>query len=96
MFYTGIRTFSARPIFSQHRSGSKQKFERFFQPGDVTVASCIAPITFPPMPVLVFKCVGRGAGGGERPHVGAGGAACVTAAALQIDTCHHHRILQGD
>jgi hypothetical protein len=58
IFYTGIRTFAARPVFSQHRSGTKQKFERFFQPGDISVASCIAPITFPPMPLLVFKYVG--------------------------------------
>lgn len=55
MFHTGTRQFSAEPIFSSHSSGNKHKFERFMQPGSVCVASVIAPIDFPPMPVLCYK-----------------------------------------
>lgn len=54
VFFSGARRFAACPIFSQHTTGNKQKFERFMPPGDC-VATVIAPITFPPGPVLVFR-----------------------------------------
>jgi pre-rRNA-processing protein TSR1 len=55
IFYTGIRRFTSCPIFSQHSVGDKHKFERFFQAGEVCVASTFAPIHYPPSPVLVFR-----------------------------------------
>ena len=57
LFSTGVRRFYAEPIFSSHTSGNKHKFERFLQPGAVAIATVIAPIIFPPMPVLCFKYV---------------------------------------
>jgi hypothetical protein len=33
----------------------KHKFERFLHPGRFVVASIFAPISFPPLPLLVFK-----------------------------------------
>ncbi|KAL1460744.1 hypothetical protein WDU94_012696 [Cyamophila willieti] len=54
-FQTGYRRFKARPIFSQHTNGNKHKFERFFQPEGTVIATCFAPIMFPPAPVLAFK-----------------------------------------
>lgn len=55
IFSTGVRTFSAGAIFSQHALGEKHKFERYFQPGSTVIASVFAPIMFPPAPVLVFQ-----------------------------------------
>eukprot|EP00041_Stephanoeca_diplocostata_P012260 m.205463 g.205463 ORF g.205463 m.205463 type:complete len:815 (-) comp18879_c1_seq1:424-2868(-) len=55
VFCTGLRKFSAEPIFSQHAIGDKQKFERYFQPGAICIASVFAPIHFPPSPVIVFR-----------------------------------------
>lgn len=55
IFYTGLRRFATCPIFSQHTVGDKHKFERFFQPGGVCVATTFAPIHYPPSPVLVFR-----------------------------------------
>ncbi|KAI4478605.1 hypothetical protein M0802_014454 [Mischocyttarus mexicanus] len=54
VFQCGFRRFSACPIFSQHTNGSKHKYERFFRPESIVVASMYAPITFPPCPVLCF------------------------------------------
>jgi hypothetical protein len=45
----------AAPIFSQHSFGDKHKFERFFQPGTLTIASVLAPIHYGPVPSLIFK-----------------------------------------
>eukprot|EP00057_Strongylocentrotus_purpuratus_P021891 XP_011676365.1 PREDICTED: pre-rRNA-processing protein TSR1 homolog [Strongylocentrotus purpuratus] len=55
VFQVGYRRFSACPIFSQHTSGNKHKYERFFPMDALTVASVFAPITFPPATVLAFK-----------------------------------------
>ncbi len=55
IFFTGLRTFTAGAIFSQHTVGNKHKFERYFQPGQTVIASVFAPIHFPPVPVLVFR-----------------------------------------
>ncbi|XP_014601406.1 PREDICTED: pre-rRNA-processing protein TSR1 homolog isoform X2 [Polistes canadensis] len=54
VFQCGFRRFSACPIFSQHTNGSKHKYERFFRPEMIVVASMYAPIIFPPCPVLCF------------------------------------------
>ncbi|XP_015176986.1 PREDICTED: pre-rRNA-processing protein TSR1 homolog isoform X2 [Polistes dominula] len=54
VFQCGFRRFSACPIFSQHTNGSKHKYERFFRPEMVVVASMYAPIIFPPCPVLCY------------------------------------------
>lgn len=51
----GFRRFVVNPVFSQHTNGSKHKFERFFQPGSIVVASFFAPIQFPPAPVLCLR-----------------------------------------
>merc|ERR1712226_578161 len=55
IFWTPLRTFSARPIFSDHTLGNKHKFERFFHQDSAVIASVICPITFGPCPVLVFQ-----------------------------------------
>ena len=55
LFHVGFRKFRAKPIFSEHTSGSKHKMERFFPKEGVTIATVFAPIMFPPANVLVFK-----------------------------------------
>ncbi|PVD24693.1 hypothetical protein C0Q70_15178 [Pomacea canaliculata] len=55
VFQVGYRRFSACPIFSQHATGDKHKFERFLPQNDACVASVYAPLTFAPAPVLVFQ-----------------------------------------
>ncbi|OAD58581.1 Pre-rRNA-processing protein TSR1 like protein [Eufriesea mexicana] len=54
IFQCGFRRFIACPIFSQHTNGSKHKYERYFRPESIVVASMYAPITFPPCPVLCY------------------------------------------
>jgi pre-rRNA-processing protein TSR1 len=57
VFHVGARRFEADAVFSQHTDGNKHKFDRFM-PSDMAttfVATCYAPITFPPASVLVFK-----------------------------------------
>ena len=55
IFYTGLRQFTAEPIFSQHSYGDKHKFERYWQPGGQVIATTLAPIHYPPCPTLVFQ-----------------------------------------
>ncbi|XP_029634868.1 pre-rRNA-processing protein TSR1 homolog [Octopus sinensis] len=55
VFQAGFRRFVAAPIFSQHTTGNKFKFERFLPHKTSTVATMFAPVTFPPATVLVFK-----------------------------------------
>ncbi|CAH0388837.1 unnamed protein product [Bemisia tabaci] len=55
VFQCGYRRFKACPVFSQHTNGAKHKFERYFQPNSVVVATVFAPIVFPPCSVLAFK-----------------------------------------
>lgn len=55
LFQVGYRRFRASPIFSQHTTGNKHKYERFFQPESVIVATVFAPVIFPPASVLAFK-----------------------------------------
>ncbi|XP_023320999.1 pre-rRNA-processing protein TSR1 homolog [Eurytemora carolleeae] len=54
IFHCGWRRFASCPIFSQHSTGNKHKYERYFR-DDVVVMTTFAPITFPPAPVLVFQ-----------------------------------------
>ncbi|KAF5287729.1 hypothetical protein FQA39_LY15749 [Lamprigera yunnana] len=55
IFQCGYRRFIVNPIFSQHTNGQKHKYERYFQPNSVSVATFYAPIQFPPASVLCFK-----------------------------------------
>jgi len=55
VFHVGFRRFTANPVFSQHTSGNKHKLERYMPTSGVFVATCYAPVTFPPANVLVFR-----------------------------------------
>lgn len=56
VFYTGFRSFEARPIFSEHNLNcDKHKFSRFLHGGRFAVATVFGPVSMPPCPVLVFK-----------------------------------------
>ncbi|CAF1572733.1 unnamed protein product, partial [Adineta ricciae] len=55
IFHVGFRRFASAPIYSQHTTGDKHKFERFFRPRQTLVATCFGPITYPPASVLAFK-----------------------------------------
>jgi pre-rRNA-processing protein TSR1 len=55
LFQVGYRRYVASPIFSQHTTGSKHKFERFMPAETPTVATILAPIIYPPASVLVFS-----------------------------------------
>lgn len=45
-----------RPIFStDDLNMDKHKFERFLHPGRFSIASIFAPISFPTLPLIVFK-----------------------------------------
>ncbi|XP_042232188.1 pre-rRNA-processing protein TSR1 homolog isoform X2 [Homarus americanus] len=55
IFHVGFRRFANAPIFSEHSTGTKHKFARYFHPGTTVVATMFAPITFPPASVLVFR-----------------------------------------
>jgi pre-rRNA-processing protein TSR1 len=56
-FRCGWRTWSARPVFSQHNLNSdKHKLERFLPQQNVHIcASIFGPVTFTPCPVLAFR-----------------------------------------
>ncbi|KAE8057373.1 hypothetical protein FH972_014074 [Carpinus fangiana] len=56
VFHVGFRQFVARPIFSTDNINSdKHKMERFLHAGRFSVASIYAPISFPPLPLIVLK-----------------------------------------
>ena len=56
VFYTGVRMFKARPIFSSDAPNmDKHKMERFLLPGAQCVASVYAPIMYAPMPLVCFR-----------------------------------------
>ncbi|MQL84100.1 hypothetical protein Taro_016588 [Colocasia esculenta] len=56
IFHVGFRQFVARPVFSSDNMNSDQhKMERFLHPGRFSVASVYAPISFPPLPLIVLK-----------------------------------------
>ncbi|EOY15233.1 Pre-rRNA-processing protein TSR1 isoform 3 [Theobroma cacao] len=70
IFHVGFRQFVARPIFSTDNVNSdKHKMERFLHAGRFSIASIYAPISFPPLPLIVLK----GAGGASTPTVAAVG-----------------------
>lgn len=55
-FHVGFRQFVARPVFSSDNINSdKHKMERFLLPGRFSIASIYAPVSFPPMPLVVLK-----------------------------------------
>ncbi|XP_043708636.1 pre-rRNA-processing protein TSR1 homolog isoform X1 [Telopea speciosissima] len=57
IFHVGFRQFIARPIFSSDNMNSdKHKMERFLHAGRFSIASVYAPISFPPLPLIVLKC----------------------------------------
>jgi len=60
LFHCGFRRYKASPIFSDSsRKTDKHKLEKYFHPASRgSVASVYAPITFPPVPLLVFKQIG--------------------------------------
>ncbi|XP_055707742.1 pre-rRNA-processing protein TSR1 homolog [Phlebotomus papatasi] len=51
----GYRRFITNPIFSEHTHGNKFKFEKFFRPNEIVVASFYAPIQYPPATVMCFR-----------------------------------------
>ncbi|CAM6094599.1 unnamed protein product [Calypogeia fissa] len=56
IFHTGFRHYNTRPIFSSDDLNmDKHKFERFLPPGQFAMASVFAPISFPTVPIIVFK-----------------------------------------
>lgn len=56
IFHVGFRQFVCRPIFSTDNiSSDKHKMERFLHAGQFSVASIYAPISFPPLPLIVLK-----------------------------------------
>uniref|UniRef100_A0A7S3QW21 Bms1-type G domain-containing protein n=1 Tax=Dunaliella tertiolecta TaxID=3047 RepID=A0A7S3QW21_DUNTE len=55
LFFTGLRSFPARPILSSDTPGDKHKMERWLRAGQQTMASVYAPISYTPLPVLAFK-----------------------------------------
>ncbi|XP_031497725.1 uncharacterized protein LOC116262459 [Nymphaea colorata] len=63
-FHVGFRQFNARPIFSSDDLNvDKHKMERFLHPGRFSIASVYAPISFPPLPVIMFKSTAGEASG---------------------------------
>ncbi|PSR99521.1 Pre-rRNA-processing protein [Actinidia chinensis var. chinensis] len=56
VFHVGFRQFVCRPIFSSDNINSdKHKMERFLHAGRFSIASIYAPISFPPLPLIVLK-----------------------------------------
>lgn len=55
-FHVGFRRFKACPIFSEHAHNSdKFKLSKFLHDSTMSVATILGPITFPPMPITVWK-----------------------------------------
>ncbi|XP_060703903.1 pre-rRNA-processing protein TSR1 homolog isoform X2 [Hemiscyllium ocellatum] len=55
VFHCGCRRFRAPPLYSQHTSANKFKYERFFRCNSTLVGTVYGPITFSPASVLMFK-----------------------------------------
>ncbi|XP_007935645.1 pre-rRNA-processing protein TSR1 homolog [Orycteropus afer afer] len=55
IFHCGFRRFRASPLFSQHTTADKHKFQRFLTADVALVVTVYGPITFPPASVLLFK-----------------------------------------
>ncbi|KAJ3080894.1 hypothetical protein HK102_002740 [Quaeritorhiza haematococci] len=76
LLHCGFRRYIVRPLYSTNTRGGTNnvhKFERFLQPGRVSVGTCYAPIQFGPAPVMLFKVDGL-----ERDAEGAEGEGMVT------------------
>ncbi|MFS8020286.1 putative ribosome biogenesis protein Bms1/Tsr1 [Helianthus anomalus] len=59
IFHVGFRQFITRPAFaSDNFNSDKHKMERFLHSGRFSVASVYAPISFPPLPLIVMKSRG--------------------------------------
>lgn len=70
IFHSGFRVYKTRPIFSTDDINmDKHKFERFLHPGRFSVASVFTSISFPPLPLVVFK----DSPSGEKPILVASG-----------------------
>ncbi|KAI9503688.1 ribosome biogenesis protein tsr1 [Coemansia spiralis] len=59
VIHFGFRRYNVRPIFSQHTQGGAttnnvHKFERFLQPGTVSVGTIYAPIQFGTVPISLY------------------------------------------
>jgi pre-rRNA-processing protein TSR1 len=55
-FQVGFRTWQARPIFSENNLNcDKHKFERFLRPGAFMACSAYGPVTYGPMPVMIWR-----------------------------------------
>ncbi|XP_076913936.1 uncharacterized protein LOC143572753 [Bidens hawaiensis] len=54
IFHVGFRQFITRPTFDNFNS-DKHKMERFLHAGRFSIASVYAPISFPPLPLIVLK-----------------------------------------
>ncbi|KAI7733822.1 hypothetical protein M8C21_011693 [Ambrosia artemisiifolia] len=56
IFHVGFRQFITRPTFaSDNFNSDKHKMERFLHAGRFSIASVYAPISFPPLPLIVMK-----------------------------------------
>jgi len=54
--HVGPRVVDARPIFSQRSSsGGRHKVKRWMPSNGFVMASLLAPVAFPPLPVLTFR-----------------------------------------
>lgn len=53
--YAGLRSFVSTPVFSADTPGDKHKMERWLRAGQPAMATCYAPISYPPLPLLAFK-----------------------------------------
>jgi pre-rRNA-processing protein TSR1 len=75
LFYTGFRSFEARPVFSEHNLNcDKHKFSRYLHGGRFAVATVFGPVSMPPCPVLIFRTSAAVEdGGGEKGGAAAGG-----------------------
>ncbi|KAI3724622.1 hypothetical protein L2E82_36405 [Cichorium intybus] len=59
IFHVGFRQFVTRPTFASDTFNSdKHKMERFLHAGRFSIASIYAPISFPPLPLIVMKSRG--------------------------------------
>ena len=55
-FHYGFRRFDANPIYSESNVAcDKHKYENFLHAGSTQVATIYGPISFPPMPILLYK-----------------------------------------
>ncbi|XP_015927815.2 pre-rRNA-processing protein TSR1 homolog [Parasteatoda tepidariorum] len=55
IFHIGFTRFTCKPIFSEHKTGNKFKYERYLPPEGAVVASFYAPVLFPQASVTVFR-----------------------------------------